>query len=133
VSLDEVRKNIEDEAKRKRYAIEFFESRGGVFYEPGYGNGLQRVARVNKLHPFFEVFYARLATLDPIARNTVDLLLLALADAELAAGGQEEGDEGGELRRMYETQRESIWSPFLKTGLKKLEEFQPHDDERGEE
>jgi hypothetical protein len=132
-SVDKVRKTIEEEAKRKRYAIEFFESRGGVFYEPGYGNGLQRVARVNKLHPFFEVFYARLATLDPVARNTVDLLLLALADAELAAGGQVEGDEGDELRHMYETQRESVWSPFLKTGLKKLEEMQSSQDSHSEE
>ncbi len=129
-----VREAVEIEAKRKRYAIEFFDARGGVFYEPGYGNGLQRVARINKLHPFFEVFYARLAALpDPLARQTVDLLLLSLADAELAAGGQEEGDEGEELRRMYETQRESIWSPFLKTGLKKLQDLQPAVEEEIEE
>jgi hypothetical protein len=103
-SVDKVRKNIEEEAKRRRYGIEFFESRGRVFYEPGYGNGLHRIARLNKFHPFFEFFYARLATLDPIARQTIDLLLLTLADAELSARGQEQGDEGDELRHMYETQ-----------------------------
>ncbi len=51
-SVDKARKAIEDEAKREKYSIEFFESRGGVFYEPSLGNGLQRLARINKVHPF---------------------------------------------------------------------------------
>jgi hypothetical protein len=117
-SVDKAREAIEDEAKRKKYAVEFFESRGGVFYEPSLGNGLQRIARINKLHPFYEVFYSRVAAMDdPIARHSIIVLLLTLAESELMADDV--------LREFYETQRESAWSPFLKLGLKKLEELEP--------
>src|SRR5262249_54955345 len=47
-SIEQATKAIEDEARRKRYAIEFFESEGGVFYVPSFGSGLQRVAKINK-------------------------------------------------------------------------------------
>ncbi len=53
-----------------------------------------------------------------MARHAIMLLLLTLAEGELMAG-----DEG--LRNFYESQRESVWSPFLKLGLKKLEELEP--------
>mgnify|MGYP002623169714 FL=1 len=122
-SIEKARKAIEAEAKRKRYAIGFFEAEGGVFYKPDLGNGLQRVALINKLHPFYQVFYTRLAIIqDQFARQAVDLLLLALADAELAA-------EDEELAAMYETQRESVWTPFLKVGLKKLEQLEPYESD----
>lgn len=122
-SIEKAMKAVEEEARRKKFDVEFFEARGGVFYEPGLGNGLQRIARINKLHPFYEVFYSRVAALDdPIARHAIIVLLLALADAELSA-------EDEVLKAMYETQRESVWSPFLKAGLKKLEEMGPEDDE----
>ena len=80
-------------------------------------NRLTTVARVNKPHPFFTDMYARPAGLTaPTARHTTDLLLLALADAELSAGGQtdSEGDKGEGLRRMSEKQGESVRDPFLK-------------------
>jgi len=116
-SPDQAAKAIEDEAKRKRYAIEFFESEGGVFYMPSFGTGLQRVAKINKRHPFFELFYARLAALqDPRARQVVDLLLLALAQAELKAEGVK--------RTTYEHEREREWSPFLGNALKILEQME---------
>jgi hypothetical protein len=125
-SLEKARKALEEEAARKKYAVEFFESKGGVFYEPDLGNGLQRVAKINKLHPFYGVFYSRVAAMnDPVARQAVILLLLTLAEAELMA------DQ--ELRAFYETQRESVWSPFLKLGLKKLEELQPENPEETDE
>lgn len=125
-SLEKARKAIEEEAARKKYAVEFFESQGGVFYEPSLGNGLQRVARINKLHPFYEVFYSRVAAMDdPVARHAIILLLLTLAEAELM------GDET--LRSFYEAQREGAWSPFLKLGLKKLEELEPEDAEDSDE
>jgi hypothetical protein len=121
-SVEKARKAIEEEAKRKRFKIDFFEADGGVFYRPTLGNGMQRVVMLNKLHPFFTVFYSRLAQVpDPIALQTTQLLLMMLADAELVA---EE-----ELSVMYQTQRESAWSPFLKVGLKKLEELEPQREE----
>jgi hypothetical protein len=117
-SMEKARKAIELEAARKKYAIEFFESKGGVFYEPSLGNGLQRVVRINKLHPFYEVFYSRVAAMnDPVARHSIILLLLTLAEAELMSDDV--------LRTFYEAQRIGSWSPFLNLGLKKLEELQP--------
>ncbi len=121
-SIDVARKAIEDEANRKRFAIEFFESEGGVFYKPSLGNGAQRVAMINKSHPFYRVFYTAVAEIgNPIARQTVDLLLLTLANGELTATE--------EVAEMYEVQRESKWSQFLKVGLKKLEDTEPHREE----
>lgn len=108
---------IEEEARRKRYAIDFFESEGGVFYMPSFGTGLQRVAKINKRHPFFGLFYARLAALpDPRPRQVVDLLLLALAQAELKAEGVKQ--------TTYEHEREREWSPFLGNALKILEQME---------
>lgn len=116
-SLEEATKAIEEEARRKRYAIEFFESEGGVFYVPSFGTGLQRVARINKCHPFFQFFYGRLAALpDPRPRQVVDLMLLALAQAELKAEGVK--------RTTYEHEREREWSPFLGNALKILEQME---------
>lgn len=113
-SIESARGAIEAEAKRKRYKIDFFESEGGVFYKPGYGNGMQKVAMINKLHPFFTTFYTKLEDLEqPIARQSIDLLLLALAEAELRTEGED--------AQFYEDERESQWSRFLKVGLKKLE------------
>lgn len=115
-TADEAKKVIEEEARRKRYAIKFFESEGGAFYKPDFGNGLQRVVMVNKAHPFFDLLYARLAKLkDPRPRQAVDLLLLALAQAELRSDGIK--------RTCYENEREREWSYFLGNGLKILEQF----------
>ena len=58
---DEVEEALKQEAQRKKYAIKFFNSDGGVFYKPGFGNGLQRVAYINTDHPFFKVFYTEIA------------------------------------------------------------------------
>jgi hypothetical protein len=116
-SVEQATKAIEEDARRKRYAIEFFESEGGVFYMPTFGTGLQRVAKINKRHPFFELFYARLAALqDARPRQVVDLLLLALAQAELKAEGVK--------RTTYEHEREREWSPFLGNALKILEQME---------
>ena len=124
-TVEQATKAIEEEANRKRYAIDFFESEGGVFYMPSFGTGLQRVAKINKLHPFFGLFYARLAGLeDPRPRQVVDLLLLALAQAELKAEGVK--------KTTYENEREREWSPFLGNALKILEqlEYKLADDEQ---
>ena len=116
-TVEQAAKAIEEEANRKRYAIDFFESEGGVFYMPSFGTGLQRVAKINKLHPFFGLFYARLAALeDPRPRQVVDLLLLALAQAELKAEGVK--------KTTYENEREREWSPFLGNALKILEQLE---------
>lgn len=124
---DEVEEALREQALRKKYAIQFFNSEGGVFYKPGFGNGLQRVAWVNTAHPFFKVFYTEIAKSgNPRARQAVDMLLLALARAELKTKGPN--------RLFYENQRESLWSPFLKVALSILDDMQSgNPDEQQEE
>ena len=124
-SVEEVRKAIEREAKRWEYGIDFFSSEGGVFFKPDVGNGYQRLALINKLHPFFDFYSELLEAGDLRLRNAVDLLLLALADAELRA----EGD----VKTTYEHERESRWSPFLKVSLKVLDRLEPRLDESSEQ
>jgi len=125
-SHQEVREAIEEEAKRKEYAIDFFESEGGVFYKPSFGNGYQKVAEINRKHPFYEIFYVNLLQhADARARNAVDLLLLALADAEL---------KSEDIKKdLYEHDREHHWSAFLKFGLRVLERLQRPDEEPEEQ
>jgi hypothetical protein len=123
---DEVEAALEEEAKRQRYAIAFFDAAGGVFFEPSYGNGMQYVARINKAHPFFKFFYGELINLpNPRARQAVDLLLIALARSELRARDQ--------VKTVLEFQRESEWSPFLKAGLDILDQVDARDYEEEEE
>jgi hypothetical protein len=108
------------------YGIEFFESEGGVFLVPEYDKNLRRVAKINTKHPFFRTFYSEILKMrNPKARQVVDLLLLALARGELMATGP--------AKDMYEYQRETQWSPFLKIGLKILNELQVGDPEEDEE
>jgi hypothetical protein len=84
------------------------------------------MARINKSHPFYEVFYSRVAAMDdPIARHAIIVLLPTLADAELSAADEL-------VRGMYEAQRGSVWSPFPKLGLKKLEEMEPEGENADE-
>src|SRR5262249_42769177 len=123
---DEIEEALKKEAQQKKYAIKFFSSEGGVFYKPDFGNGLQRVAWINTEHPFFQVFYTEISKLgNPRARQVADLLLLALAQAELKTDGAS--------KLFYENQRESHWSPFLKLGLTLLEDLQPGNPEEQQE
>ncbi len=123
---DEVEAAIEEETKRQKYAIDFFDAPGGVFCEPSYGNGLQYVARVNKAHPFFKFFYGELINLpNPRPRQAMDLLLIALARSELKARDQ--------VKTVLKFQRESEWSLFLKAGLDILDQVDARDYEEDEE
>jgi hypothetical protein len=125
-SRDEVEDALEEEAKRKKYGIEFFDAPGGVFFEPDFGNGLQRIARVNKAHPFFKFFYGELINLpNARPRQAVDLLLLALARSELKARDQ--------VKTVLQYQRESEWSPFLKLGLDIIDQIETRDYDGEEE
>lgn len=108
------------------YGIGFFESEGGVFYKPDFGKHMKRMAMVNKAHPFFKSFYTELVKIkNPKARQAIDLLLMALAQAELFADAR--------TKLVYQHQREAEWSPFLKLGLSMLNEMQTSDPEEDEE
>jgi hypothetical protein len=106
---------IESERKRRPYKIEYFEGQHDPFYDPTWGPGGQVVVRVNRTHPFFSVLYGDLFNIEGglRAKESVDLLLIALAKAELTA-------EVDLTRQFYETQRKENWSPFLAAALKAL-------------
>lgn len=117
-SEEDVLAAIRDESERKKYAIEFFQADGGVFYRPTFGNGYQQVVEINKAHPFFRLFYAQLLDSgNERALAVLDLLLIALTTAELASEGK--------VKDFYEFQREHRWSPFLNIGLKVLDRIEP--------
>lgn len=82
-TVDEEMQALKEEAERKEYAIQFFDSEGGVFYKPSLGNGMQKVAMINTAHPFFKTSYAVVAgSPNSRARSAVDLRLLSLAQVE---------------------------------------------------
>ncbi|HLL01091.1 MAG TPA: ATP-binding protein [Myxococcaceae bacterium] len=139
LSLDEARSAVQQEARRKKFRIDFFDAEGGVFFKPEIGPELMKIAKINRAHPFFKEFYARLHELgDPRARQSVDLLLLALAKAELEAGSgtqvdpQQEAPGGLSKAMFYELEREQRWSPFLSTAMKILENLEHSDEEESE-
>ena len=118
IPIDEAEKAIQEEANRKRYRIAFFEAEGGVFLRPSLGDGLQRIAEINKAHPFFKSFYAPLSLQrNTKARNAVDLLLIALVDAELTMTGN--------ALQVLASVREDRISKFLRTGLQIIDQMQP--------
>jgi len=112
---DEAGAAIESERKRRPYKVEYFEGAHDAFYEPTWGAGGQVVVRVNRAHPVFETLYGDLFNIEGglRAKESVDLLLIALARAELTA-------EVDLTKQFYETQRKENWSPFLASALKAL-------------
>jgi len=128
-SEDTLAEEIEEEAKKKPFGVGFFSSEGGVFMKPDIGNSMQEKAMINTDHPFFQTVYTRLVELgDPMPRQAVDLLLIALAKAELATTG--------ETHQRLKNTREDDWSPFLKnayTLLGQIEANDLNDDEEAEE
>ncbi|MBV9783700.1 MAG: ATP-binding protein [Acidisphaera sp.] len=114
-TIEEARQAIEAEAKRRPYKVDYFDDPNGSFYEPAWEHGWVVVARVNRSHPFYAALYGELLQLEGAgqAKYSVDVLLLALSKAELAA-------EDELTRLWYEQQRKAEWSPFLGNALKVL-------------
>ena len=113
-TVEEAKKAIETEAKKRPYRIEFFDDANGPFFVPAWDPGSVVVARVNRAHPFYTTLYGELVRLGASqARNAVDVLLLALARAELRTE-----DEVAKL--WYEEQRKVEWSSFLGNALRVL-------------
>lgn len=108
-----------EEAKRRPYRIDYYESEDGPFFKPEWV-GAQITVLINKRHPFFQVLYGDLARLGggKRAKEAVDLLLLALARGELTA-------ETAEMQSWYETQRKRSWSPFLEVAMNSLKQRMP--------
>ncbi|MBY3327324.1 hypothetical protein HFO02_27720 [Rhizobium laguerreae] len=129
ISLENARRALEEEAKRRPYIIDFYDEQRGPFYKPEWSYGTQVAVRINRLHPFFQALYAPLLKLDNAdeAKQALDLLLIALARTELDAT-----DEEASL--WYETQRERKWSPFLADAYRLLQQtMAPPDEETAAE
>lgn len=128
IAIEDARKALEREAKRRRYRVEYADMGHGPFYEPLWSDK-QIVVKVNREHPFFTVLYGDLATLagGGRAKESVDLLLVALARAEL-----NEPDE--EMADYYATQRRFRWSPFLETAIRGLDrQMEDRDSDESED
>jgi hypothetical protein len=127
-SIDEAKKAIEDEAKKRPYVIRFVDEPRGPFYRPEWEFGSRVAVMVNRAHPFYRTFYAPLLDLPNggQVKQALDILLIALARAELAVD-----DEQAAL--WYEAQRERHWSPFLNDAFRVLQGVLTPDDEEAVE
>lgn len=114
---EEAVKALEAERKRRPYKIEYSNDARGAFYEPELGANGQVVVKINRKHPFFRAVYGTLLTIEGglKAKESIDLLLIALATAELTT-------EHETTKLLYEFQRKETWSPFLEKSLKVLEQ-----------
>ena len=122
-SIDEAREALKEQLKRKKYQVEYFDEDRGPFYVPEWAGPQQIVVKINRKHPFFAVLYDSILALDggALAKEAIDVLLLALARAELQVSNPETAD-------FYVEQRENRWSPFLATALRTLERKFPDID-----
>lgn len=127
-SMDAARKALEHEAKKRPYVIDFYDEARGPFYKPEWRHGAQVAVLVNRQHPFFQTLYGPLVRMPHVAqaKQALDVLLIALARAELAVD-----DEQTAL--WYETQRERHWSSFLNDAYRSLQQtMAPIDEETAE-
>lgn len=110
---EKAREALEEQARRHKYRIEYDDVVGGPLYEPKWV-GSQIVVVVNRQHQLYQVLYGDLLRLGAArAKQAVDLLLIALARAELTVVEEERG-------LFYAAQRRSVWSPFLNDALANL-------------
>lgn len=123
-SIDQARKALEEEAKRRPYIVDFHDEPRGPFYRPQWNFGSQVAVLINRQHPFFQVLYAPLLQLPngDEAKQALDLLLIALGRAELGVN-----DETASA--WYVAQREREWSPFLGDAYKLLQQTMAAPDE----
>lgn len=128
MSIEAARKALEDEAKRRPYVIDFYDEARGPFFRPAWRNGSQVVVEINRKHSFFQLLYSPLLSLPhgEQSKQALDLLLIALARAELAVEHEETAD-------WYVTQRERRWSEFLTDAYRSLQQkLAPPDEESAE-
>jgi len=113
-SFDDVLETLRREGDSRPYRIEYVDADHGFVYTPEF-DGLQIVLYVNKRHPFFHVLYGSLLHVPGggLAKEAIDLLLIALAKGELSDNEQ--------TAEIYRVQRETLWSPFLATSMRDLE------------
>jgi len=128
-SIDAARKAVEDDAKRRPYLVDFYDESRGPFYKPDWHNGTQVAVLINRQHSFFKTLYEPLLRIagGSQAKQALDILLIALARAELAVENQD-------TENFYVTQRERMWSDFLTDAYRSLQQkMEPSDEESAED
>lgn len=111
--IEKAREALEEESKRRKYRVEYEDVIGGPIYEPRWV-GSQVVVYLNRQHQLYQVLYGELVRLGgKRAKGAVDLVLIALARAELTVVEEEKS-------LFYAAQRRAVWSPFLADALANL-------------
>jgi hypothetical protein len=113
-SIEEARAALAEITNAQPYRVEYVDEQNGAFYVPVWV-GRSVVVRINRLHPFFSALYGTLASVEggALAKETVDLLLIALAREELTT-------RNATTEEFYRTQRAERWSPFLATSIRTM-------------
>jgi hypothetical protein len=106
-----------------RFGIFFFEAEGGVFMDPRPGKSGRVEAWINRKHPWYESYANASTALE--ARNATNLLLLALAEAEIRATEEE-------LPLIEGLRCDSI-NPFLRKSARILKSILPQAEEEADE
>jgi hypothetical protein len=121
--LIEAQKAIEERQRFKTYDIDYFDDPNGPFYTPVWV-GKQVVVRINRKHAFYETLYSSILNLagGSLAKEAIDLVLIALAREELRASNPATSD-------FYQGQRVHRWSPYLASALRSLAREFPESDE----
>lgn len=103
---DDVVRELEAAAERRRFAVEFQAIPEGPFYRPQ-RLGEQKRLIINTQHPF----YSKIYSVTPEISSALEVLLLVLAEAELEADGDAE--------TFYKSAR-TRWSERLRYALDRL-------------
>jgi hypothetical protein len=112
-SKNQAKKDLEENARKRRFAVEFQAIPEGPFYRP-HRLGEQKRLIINTQHPF----YAKVYEVSPEIGSALEVVLLVLAEAELEAEGDAE--------TFYKSARTG-WSERLRYALDRL---RPDDEMR---
>jgi hypothetical protein len=125
--IDAAREALSDQMKRQRYRVEFVDDEHGPFYTPDW-SGNQVMVRINRRHPFYQALYGTLLQIPggSLAKESVDLLLIALGRGELMTNNPE-------TTEFYRAQRVERWSPYLASAIRTLSRNFPSSEEKDEE
>jgi hypothetical protein len=109
--LDEAAKAVQAEADRRPYRIDFFDQENGPFFKPEWELGTRIAIWINRKHAFYDALY--LASKSKLAKEGLDLMLIALGKAELTT-------TDATAKLWYKHQREKVWSDFLAISMEAL-------------
>ncbi len=113
-NLDEARKALVSEAKRRPYHVTYEDMPNGPWFEPEWV-GQQIVVKLNRQHQFYQIVFGDLQRTTGTARlkEAIEFLVIALAKSELTISDEE-------TAAFVTSRRRFVDSPFLDAGLAAL-------------